>query len=99
VSKKAGVLLLSFALMAPCVLFLGVPFIVIGSTIYRTKRDFDQKYPGSGMSIAMGPMTVNGRPFPIYVFAIAAILMFIIGLVLLIRGSLAKHESDPQESS
>ena len=91
-SKKVGGVLLSFALMAPCVFCVGAPALFLAASVYRQQREFQQAYPDSVSSISFGSLTVNGDGRAGYIFAGAAIILFIIGLVLLFRNFTGKSD-------
>ena len=97
--KVGGVWLISFALMAPCVFCVGGPLAFFATTIYRQQREFQRAYPGSDSSISIGGLTVNGSASAGYIFAGAAVLMFIIGLAVLFRTLNSKVESETNEQS
>ena len=51
------------------------------------------------MSVSMGGFSINDKPIPIYAFGIAVFLMFVIGLGILLRGSLPERNTGSDEPS
>ena len=95
-SKKVGGVLLSLALMAPCVFLLGLPFCVIAISRIKDFRAFKDQHPDGQFSIAaLGiGFDAGGQELMVGALIGALLLLFIVGVVLLIRNSLGDRKRE-----
>ena len=91
-SKKVGGVLLSLALMAPCVAFVAVPYISLALKIYQMKRDLERSHPGAKDTIIFGGFTMAGKAGPMWIFMGSTVILFIVGLVWLFRNFMGKTD-------
>ena len=79
--------------MAPCVLCVAGPLAIGAVSTYLVQREFEARHPGSITMTSWGG-SINGGSSIGYVLIAALILLFISGVIIVLRNFNPKNESD-----
>ena len=81
-------------MMAPCVLCIGAPLVILAAKVMAENREFERLNPGSSSSFSFGSISVNGDSTIAYVFAGSVFVLFIAGFWLMLGSLNSKSDSE-----